>query len=138
MMTAVVVGCSNDEESNNPLNPDPIVKPEKVTLTRSEQQLVASSNAFSFNLFRMAQDHEESQILSPLSITYALGMLNNGASGETQEQINKVLGFDAQHLISQILFSGLFPVNLCLLFYPQEYHQEKSRQGYNRKFRIFQ
>ena len=92
MMTAVVVGCSNDEESN-PLNPDPIVKPEKVTLTRSEQQLVASSNAFSFNLFRMAQDQEESQILSPLSITYALGMLNNGASGETQEQINKVLGF---------------------------------------------
>lgn len=93
MMTAVVVGCSNDEESNNPLNPDPIVKPEKVTLTRSEQQLVASSNAFSFNLFRKAQDNEKSQILSPLSITYALGMLNNGASGETQEQINKVLGF---------------------------------------------
>ena len=35
----------------------------------------------------------KSQILSPISITYALGMLNNGAAGETQQQINKVLGF---------------------------------------------
>ena len=32
-------------------------------------------------------------ILSPISIIYALGMLNNGATGETQQQINKVLGF---------------------------------------------
>ena len=35
----------------------------------------------------------KSTILSPISITYALGMLNNGAAGETQAQINKVLGF---------------------------------------------
>ncbi|MBR5689337.1 MAG: serpin family protein, partial [Prevotella sp.] len=31
--------------------------------------------------------------LSPLSITYALGMLNNGATGRTQQEINEVLGF---------------------------------------------
>ena len=48
---------------------------------------------FAFDLFRVIQDGVNSQILSPLSVTYALGMLNNGAAGETQEQINKVLGF---------------------------------------------
>ncbi|MBQ1648177.1 MAG: hypothetical protein II047_06920, partial [Bacteroidales bacterium] len=36
---------------------------------------------------------EDSQILSPLSITYALGMLNNAAVGKTQQEINTVLGF---------------------------------------------
>jgi len=35
-----------------------------------------------------------STILSPLSITYALGMLNNGAAGQTQQEIGQVLGFD--------------------------------------------
>jgi serpin B len=89
MLMAVVVGCSDDESNN----PTPLVKPERVQMTRAERQLVASSNAFSFNLFRTAQDEVNSQILSPISITYALGMLNNGAAGDTQAQINKVLGF---------------------------------------------
>lgn len=31
--------------------------------------------------------------MSPLSITYALGMMNNGAAGQTQQEINEVLGF---------------------------------------------
>jgi serpin B len=35
----------------------------------------------------------KTQVLSPLSITFALGMLNNGAYGETLAQINKVLSF---------------------------------------------
>ena len=40
-----------------------------------------------------SQTREQSEIVSPISITYALGMLNNGAAGDTQKQINKVLGF---------------------------------------------
>ena len=63
-----------------------------ITLTSEEQKLVNSNNDFAFNLFRAAQTGE-SLILSPLSITYALGMLNNGAAGETLKQINTVLGF---------------------------------------------
>ena len=66
--------------------------PKSISLTTDQQKLVISNNDFAFNLFRKARN-EESQILSPLSITYALGMLNNGAAGETQEQINTVLGF---------------------------------------------
>ena len=66
--------------------------PKRISLTTEQKQLVTSNNDFAFSLFRTARN-EESQILSPLSITYALGMLNNGAAGETQEQINTVLGF---------------------------------------------
>ena len=63
-----------------------------ISLTDEERKLVQSNNDFAFNLMREART-EESQILSPLSITYALGMLNNGAAGKTQEEINTVLGF---------------------------------------------
>ena len=68
-------------------------EPKEITLTTEERELVKSNNDFAFNLFRTARDKEESQLLSPLSITYALGMVNNGASGKTQEEINNVLGF---------------------------------------------
>lgn len=94
MATTVTIGCtsSSDEDVPQPVI-CPVEPPTTLELTRAEQKMVTSSNDFAFNLFRMAQDEKASQILSPLSITYALGMLNNGAAGETKEQINKVLGF---------------------------------------------
>lgn len=67
-------------------------KPNTITLTDAERELVRANNNFALRLFREART-EESAILSPLSITYALGMLNNGATGQTQQEINEVLGF---------------------------------------------
>ena len=93
MATSTLTGCSSDSDNEKP---EPTICPgEKLTmeLTRTEQQMVERSNEFAFDLFRTAQDNKESQILSPISIIYALGMLNNGADGETLAQINKVLGF---------------------------------------------
>ena len=104
MMTA----CSSDGDELSDID-ERIVNPENneqtsISLTRAEQQLVTGNNDFAFNLFRLAgprvssepaeQEPEKSTILSPISITYALGMLNNGAAGETLQQINKVLGFN--------------------------------------------
>ena len=63
-----------------------------ITLTEEEKQLVESNNDFAFRLFQKARG-DESSIMSPLSITYALGMMNNGAAGQTQQEINDVLGF---------------------------------------------
>ena len=63
-----------------------------ISLTEEERQLVKSNNDFAVRLFRQARD-ERSSIMSPLSITYALGMMNNGAAGQTQQEINDVLGF---------------------------------------------
>ena len=66
--------------------------PREIELTNDERRLIASNNDFAFNLFRKART-DESIVLSPLSITYALGLMNNGADGQTQEEINKTLGF---------------------------------------------
>ena len=66
--------------------------PKEIALTAEEREQVVSNNNFAFNLFREARE-DESLVLSPLSITYALGMLNNGAAGQTLQEINSVLGF---------------------------------------------
>ena len=82
-----MTGCSSDDDSSMSNN-----ERKDISITRSEESLVHKNNDFSFRLLRTVQG-EESQILSPLSITMVLGMLNNGATGETQQQINEVLGF---------------------------------------------
>ena len=66
--------------------------PRYIELTDGERQLVAGNNDFAFRLFRETRG-TRSSIMSPLSITYALGMLNNGAAGQTQQEICDVLGF---------------------------------------------
>ena len=105
LMTAVMTaGCSSSssEEQLTPDEPQPTESDEPlpnednerhdISLTRAEQELVSSNNDFAFNLFRQVTS-QKSEIVSPISITYALGMLNNGAAGQTQAEINKVLGF---------------------------------------------
>ena len=101
MMAVTLAGCSNhengdyddDNQENNYIVEDNEYKP--IAMSATQMQLVNKSNDFAFNLFRevTAIDGDNSNIVSPISITYALGMLNNGASGETMAQINKVLGF---------------------------------------------
>lgn len=44
-----------------------------------------------FEVLRMLYDGEENCVVSPLSLTYALSMLAEGAQGETQQEILRVL-----------------------------------------------
>ena len=63
----------------------------QINLTDEEQPLVTSVNDLGFNMFRKVGANE-SILLSPLGMTYALGLINNGAAGKTRTLINKVLG----------------------------------------------
>jgi len=65
----------------------------QVSLTDEEQALVMPVNDLGFNLFRKVSDNE-SILLSPMGMTFALGLIGNGAGGKTKTQINKVLGCD--------------------------------------------
>ena len=87
--------------------------PTYIELTDEEKAYVEKNNDFAFRLFNKVRT-EESNVISPLSITYALGMLKNGAVGQTQQEIYNVLGFDnadAQNefclkLIDQLALAG--------------------------------
>lgn len=74
---------------------DMLPKTQYIELTQEQKALVAKSNDFSFNLYRAihAADHQKSNITSPLSVAYVLGMLNDGANGNTAKEISQVLGF---------------------------------------------
>ena len=65
-------------------------EPKSITLTDAERTFVTQNSDFAFNLFRKTRG-TENHLISPLSITYALGMLNNGADGVTREEISQVL-----------------------------------------------
>ena len=64
-----------------------------IPMSDKEQALVMSVNDLGFNMFRKL-DAKNNILLSPMGMAYALGLISNGAGGETKKQINKVLGCD--------------------------------------------
>lgn len=87
-MGLAFTACSTDE------NEEPGASPETRAMTQEE--FVEAGNDFGFNLLRdvAAVNNGNGFVLSPLSVTYALGMLNEGARDETRQEIMKVLGFE--------------------------------------------
>ncbi|MBN2497838.1 MAG: serpin family protein [Deltaproteobacteria bacterium] len=67
-------------------------------ITELEQGLVESSNAFGFELFEQVDEPGENTFISPLSVSIALGMVLNGAGGETFEAVRATLNLDEQSL----------------------------------------
>ena len=111
---------NNATKATDPASP---AQRKEITLSEEQRGFISASNAFAFESYRAicgipaakpssgavkpssgaarpssgnapsANTTPESRIYSPLSVTYALGMLTNGASGRTREQITRALGF---------------------------------------------
>ncbi|MDR0538546.1 MAG: serpin family protein [Tannerellaceae bacterium] len=60
-----------------------------------EEEIIQRNNIFAFNLLREveADDMDKNILLSPFSASLAIGMLNNGAVGKTQTEIQQALGY---------------------------------------------
>ena len=71
-------------------------QPEKKSIVLSEMQkkMRDNNNDFACRLFRAINEvnGDNSLFMSPISVSYVLGMLNAGADGETRDQIMDVLG----------------------------------------------
>jgi serpin B len=69
--------------------------PEKIVreLTVAEKRLVETDNKFGFKLFReiVQQEKDKNVFISPLSVSMALGMTYNGASGSTEAAMRQTL-----------------------------------------------
>ncbi len=90
MATAVLAGCEKSPSS-------PKFKERKdIVLTKSQKEVFSNSNTFAFNLLKEIYPHNTQQevFISPLSMSSALSMLSNGASGETFNEIAKTLGYE--------------------------------------------
>ena len=67
-----------------------------VNLSADQKQLVVQSNAFGFEFFKKVNEISGSNtnmMVSPLSVSMALGMARNGAAGTTLDAMNSTLGF---------------------------------------------
>ena len=67
-------------------------------LAESQRKMSDNNNVFACNLFRTIYKKKKgnsSIIVSPISVSYLLGMLNEGADGQTRRQITDVLGLGA-------------------------------------------
>ena len=96
----------DNPKEDEPENPDPedsmvvdmLPQTRAIQLTEEQREFVKKNNDFTFNLYRAvndAQQERKSIVTSPLSVTYVMGMLNDGAAGKTEEEITSVLGFGA-------------------------------------------
>ena len=71
----------------------PETKP--IQLSSEQKQMRDNNNEFAWRLFQTMQEQqgEISTVISPIGVTYMLGMLNTGAAGTTRDEITATLGF---------------------------------------------
>jgi serpin B len=69
-------------------------------LTDEEIRVSRAANQFAFTLFERlsAAQPDDNVFVSPLSVSFSLGMAMNGASGSTFDQMRQTLGFGAAEL----------------------------------------
>jgi serine protease inhibitor len=82
---------SSCEKSDEPSKKEP---PE-IKLLEKSTEIIEADKAFGFELFREVYNlsEEDNLMISPLSVSYALGMTYNGAAGTTLEAFRDVLHF---------------------------------------------
>lgn len=92
-----VASCSKEDRQTMPDETIPVenLAPRKdIVLTKSQAEYVKTGgNEFALNLFRQLAG-ENGFVISPLSVTFGLGMADNGAAGNTRAQIDNALGYE--------------------------------------------
>ena len=95
LMTALLAIARGDRHpNNNNVEEQPVE--EVITSTEPQDELLDNNNDFACNLFRAINRNRKpsdgSIVVSPISVSCLLGMLNAGADGKTRQQITDVLG----------------------------------------------
>ena len=96
--TAQDEGENKDDPNGDTTDPNTgSVVVRSISLTDSQKEAVTRNNDFTFNFYRALSKTDglkgKSNVVSPLSLTYVLGMLNAGATGQTSSEILKLLGY---------------------------------------------
>ena len=87
-LAAAAVSCNKDNPANNPYKP--------LDLSTKSAQFAQQGNTFAFNLLDRVNDATQKDfVISPLSLQFLLGMILDGAQGQTADEICQVLGYGA-------------------------------------------
>lgn len=74
---------------------DSIVDPDPEVSQKSAENIVTANNTFAFNFLKEINESEEEEnfMVSPVSLSLALGMAYNGAAGDTKKAFDEVLNY---------------------------------------------
>ncbi len=92
-LCTVCLYCSESNLPDEPEQAPPLLRT-PAQLTQQETDLLESANKFGLNLFREVARHTpatDNIFISPLSVSYALGICYNGAEGDTRDSIGTTL-----------------------------------------------
>ncbi len=87
-ISLIISSCGKDDIASSEMK--------TVNLTEKQKQLITKSNAFGFEFFKKVIEisgSDSNLMVSPLSVSMALGMTRNGAAGTTLEAMTNTLGF---------------------------------------------
>lgn len=118
------------------------------SLTQTEKQLVSSADKFGLNLFKKVNEFDSNKniFISPLSVSFALGMTLNGANASTYDAMKTTLELpdipqekinEAYKSLIELLMSIDPKVNFKIanaIFYRNTYTFEKDFIDVNKKY----
>ena len=91
LLAGFLTGCSNDDGGSTSSK-----ERKDIELSRSERVIAEETTDFAFRFFQQVNASETEQpnwMISPLSASMALGMITNGAEGNTLKEMKATLGF---------------------------------------------
>lgn len=97
--SVVLLSCSSSEEEQVGTEKkfvNMVAERQSVQLTPEQRVFVKDNNKFSINFLKTVNEGNQSGnsfVFSPLSITYVLGMVNDGSTGTTEKELEETLGF---------------------------------------------
>lgn len=97
--SVVLLSCSSSDEEQVGTEKkfvNMVAERQSVQLTPEQRVFVKDNNKFSINFLKTVNEGNQSGnsfVFSPLSITYVLGMVNDGSTGTTEKELEETLGF---------------------------------------------
>lgn len=98
VLSGGLLSCTSSDEidSGHTEYVNMLSNPEPIELTQEQRLFAYDNNGFTLNFLKSVNNADKSGksfIYSPLSITYVLGMVNDAATGQTEQELEQTLGF---------------------------------------------
>ena len=101
VLSSIMLSCSSSDDAIEDLGEAKKVvymlsDPQPIQLTEAQRVFANDNNQFTLNFLKTVNEVDKSGksfIYSPLSITYVLGMVNDAAIGQTEQELEQTLGF---------------------------------------------
>ena len=100
VLSCGLVSCSSSDEEVDIGEAKQVVnmlsEAQPIQLTKEQQTFANDNNKFTLNFLKTVNSVDKtgkSYVYSPLSITYVLGMVNDAATGKTEQELEQILGF---------------------------------------------